>query len=261
MFGPIMRERQKMVLTAAGLGVGLLLAQSAPLEWRYPLIGLFSAATWVLAAWSLRDGISGIEWITVTLPSVLFTASMGLFYILLPQSWWARGAVMLFFGVGQYALLLSANIFSVAAIRTIALLRAASAVGFVMTLVTAFFLYDTIWSFRLPFWEVGVFVWAASWALLLPALWSVKLEKRINRGVLMYSFWQAVLVGVLAMGIAFWPITITVSSLFLCTMLYILLGITQHYFADRLFPRMLWEYVTIGGVVVATVLITAGWGV
>ena len=77
----------------------------------------------------------------------------------------------------------------------------------------------------------------------------------------MYSFWQAVLVGVLAMGIAFWPITITVSSLFLCTMLYILLGITQHYFADRLFPRMLWEYVTIGGVVVATVLITAGWGV
>ena len=46
---------------------------------------------------------------------------------------------MALFGIGQYTLLLTANIFSVAAIRTIALFRAAVAVGFVMTLLTGFF--------------------------------------------------------------------------------------------------------------------------
>ena len=256
-----MRKRQKMVATAGSLGVGLLLAQAAPLEWRYPLVGLFAASTWVLSAWSLREGLSGVEWLTVLLPHVLFTGSVGMFYILLPGSWWARGAVMLFFGVGQYALLLTANIFSVAAIRTIALFRAASAVGFVMTLVTGFFVYNTIWSFRLPFWEVGIWVWLTSWAMLLPALWSVKLDRFLSKEVITYSFWQAVLVGVLAMTISFWPITVAVLSVFLCTILYILMGITQHYFADRLLPRMVWEYVTIGGVVAATVLLTAGWGI
>ena len=150
---------------------------------------------------------------------------------------------------------------SVAAIRTIALLRAAHAVGFVMTLVTGFFVYNTIWSFRLPFWEVGIWVWLTSWAMLLPALWSVKLDRFLSKEVITYSFWQAVLVGVLAMTISFWPITVAVLSVFLCTILYILMGITQHYFADRLLPRMVWEYVTIGGVVAATVLLTAGWGI
>jgi hypothetical protein len=256
-----MRKRQKMVATSMLLGIGLLLAQATALEWRYVLICLFTAATWVLASWSLKDGLSGIEWLTVPLPSVLFTAGVGLFYILLPASWLYRAGVMLFFGIGQYALLLTANIFSVAAIRTIALFRAALAVGFVMTLVTGFFGYNTIWSFKLPFWAVGGLVAVASWALILPALWSVKLEQKLNREVFMYSVYLALGVGGLAMAIAFWPITITVASLFLCTVLYILVGITQHYLSDRLFPRMVWEYVTIGGVVVATVLLTAGWGV
>ncbi len=253
-----MRKRQKMVITAGGLGVGLLLAQATSLEWRYPLVGLFTAATWVLSGWALREGLSGMELLTVPLPQVLFTASVGMFYILLPGSWWARAAVMLFFGVGQYALLLTANIFSVAAIRTIALFRAATAVGFVMTLVTGFFVYNTIWSFRLPFLQVGILVWATSWAMLLPALWSVKLEQKLSREVIMYSFWQAIIVAVLAVAISFWPITVAVVSVYLCTILYIMMGVTQHYFADRLLPRMVWEYVTIGGVVVATVLLTAG---
>src|SRR3989337_2486529 len=188
-----MRKRQKMVATAGSLGVGLLLAQAAPLEWRYPLVGLFAASTWVLSAWSLREGLSGVEWLTVLLPQVLFTGSVGMFYILLPGSWWARGAVMLFFGVGQYALLLTANIFSVAAIRTIALFRAASAVGFVMTLVTGFLLFDTIFSFREPFWLTAFLVIGVGFVLIIPALWSVELLPKLARRVVVYSWWSAVI--------------------------------------------------------------------
>ena len=256
-----MRKRQKLVLTAFSLAVLLLGVQLVGLEIRYILIGVLGVVTWLLASWSLKEGLVGIEWLTVTLPTVLFTVSVGLFYILLPQEWWARLLIALIFGVGQYALLLSANIFSVAAIRTIALFRAASAVGFVMALVTAFFLFDTILSFRPPFYFVGLYTFLTGFFLLLPALWSVELFPQLNARVWTFSLFLALAMGMLSTAICFWPISTSVASLFLSTMLYVILGISQHHFSDRLFNRTALEYVTVGLAVTVTMLLTAGWGV
>jgi hypothetical protein len=256
-----MRKRQKLVLTAFVLAVLLMAVQSVGLEIRYILIGALGAVTWLLSSWALKEGLVGIEWLTVTLPSVLFTIAVGLFYILLPQAFWARGLIALVFGVGQYALLLSANIFSVAAIRTIALFRAASAVGFVMVLVTAFFLFDTIFSFRFPYYLVGLYSFLTSFFLLLPALWSVELLPKLNARIWSFSFFLAISVGILSIAVCFWPISISVASLFMATMLYVGLGISQHHFSDRLFNRTVWEYVIVGMVVTVTMLLTAGWGV
>jgi hypothetical protein len=256
-----MRKRQKMVLAAVVLSAGFLAVSSSSLDLRYWLILGLSLATWLLTGWSLREGLSGWEWLTALLPSVLFTAAVALFYILLPESWLSRLAILLMFGLGQYALLLSGNIFSVAAIRTIALFRAASAVGFVMTLLTAFFLYNTILSFRLIFWQTGLAVVLASFLLLFSALWSVELENKISGKLLRYSGVLAVVMGYFAVAISFWPISVAVASLFFCTMLYVLMGVVQHHFVQRLFPRTIWEYVTVGTVVTITMLLTAGWGV
>jgi hypothetical protein len=89
----------------------------------------------------LREGIDGIEWLTVLTLPPLYTAGVGLFYFLLPVRWLTRLPVAMAYGLGMYVLLLTENIFSVASIRTIQLLRAAQAVGFLLTLVTGFFLY------------------------------------------------------------------------------------------------------------------------
>jgi len=250
-----------MVLVAVVLAVLMWALQAAPLEWRYALTGVLGLLTWGGVAFALLDGLSGIEWITVPLSSVLLTVGAGLFYVLLPPSFFARLTIIALFGVGQYALMLSGNIFSVAAIRTIALVRAASAVEFVMSLLTGFLLFNTILSFRLTFWFTGLWVAVVSFLLLLPGLWSVQLLQKLTRQVLLYSGVLAVLMGLSAVAVAFWPISLSVNSLFLCTMLYIYLGISQHHFSQRLFSKTVGEYVTVGAVVVVTMLLTAGWGV
>lgn len=255
-----MRKRQKFVLTAILLTIGIASIQAAPLGWEYALIALLTAVSWVLAGWSLKEGLSGVEWLTVPLLTSLFTAGLGFFFILLPHTWWLQALILLLFAVGQYALLLTGNIFSVAAIRTIALFRSATAVGFVMTLVTGFLLYNSLLSFRLPFWANGIGVGGVSFLLLLPALWSVELEQKLGRKVLNYSAWLAIMIGLLASAIAFWPISLAVSSLFLTTALYVFMGISQHQFSQKLFTRTIWEYTTVGMVVLITMLITAGWG-
>jgi len=256
-----MRKRQRFVLSALVLSSGLLLIQGVTLEIRYLLIAVMAGVAWILSAWSLKEGLNGIEWLTVTLPSVSFTVAVGLFYILLPQAWWAKILIAILFGIGEYALLLTANIFSVAAIRTIALFRAASAVGFVMTLVTGFLLFDTIFSFRQAYWVNSLVIIGVGFLLIFPALWSVELKPYITRKIVKYSWWSAVSLGIIASAICFWPISISVSSLFVSTMLYVLVGVFQHHLTERLFSRTLWEYLTVGIVVTITTLFTAGWGV
>ncbi len=255
-----MRKRQKFVLTALTLAAGLWGIHALPvaLEWRYWLIALLVGVAAVGSGWALREGLSGIEWLTVVLPPTLFTAGVGLFYILLPTHWLARLAVVTMFGIGQYALLLTANIFSVAAIRTIALFRAAGAVGFVMTMLTGFLLYDAILSFREAWWWSAPLVIIVSMLLLLPALWSVEVEEKLSLKLVKYTIWLAILQGLMAVAISFWPVSLIVASLFLTTMLYIYLGISQHHFSQRLYSRTVWEYLTVGIVVLATMLITAG---
>lgn len=254
-----MRKRQKFVLTALTLAVGLWGIHALPvaLEWRYWLIALLVGVAAVGSGWALREGLSGIEWLTVVLPPTLFTAGVGLFYILLPTHWLARLAVVAMFGIGQYALLLTANIFSVAAIRTIALFRAAGAVGFVMTMLTGFLLYDAILSFREAWWWSAPLVIVVSILLLLPALWSVEVEEKLSLKLVKYTVWLAILQGLMAVAISFWPVSLTVASLFLTTMLYIYLGISQHHFSQRLYSRTVWEYLTVGIVVLLTMLATA----
>lgn len=252
-----MRKRQKFVFTALLSSVLILFAQAAPLEWRYLLIGLISILTYVLSAWSLREGLAGIEWLTVVVPPSLFTLAGGLFYILLPGPLWSRILITAIFAIGNYALLLSGNIFSVAAIRTIALLRAAQTVGLVMTLLTGFLLFDTIFSFRLGFWWIGPLVSIASFLLTVSSLWSVEVGEKLSRRILILSLYIALFMGIFAIVITFWPVTLAVSSLFLTTMLYCLVGVTQHSLSERLFDKTIWEYIVVGGVVIVTMLVTS----
>jgi len=256
-----MRKRQKLVLTAFLLAIFWGAAQAAPLEWRYWLVGLLGIVGWGLSYWALREGLDGAEWLMVLLPIGLFMVAVGLFYILLPVAWAARILIGILLAIGLYALLLTANIFSVAAIRTIALFRAALAVSFVMTLLTGFLLFDTILSFRLSFWIIGILVSSVAFLMFVPSLWSVKLEKRVSADIWTFSIVLSVLMGWLAVAVSFWPINLSVAALFLSTMLYIFLGVSQHHFQERLFVRTVWEYITVGGVVLMTMLLTSGWGV
>lgn len=253
-------KRQKFIISAVFLSIGLLAIQLANISWRYQAIFGLTILTYLLSVWSLREGVSGIEWLTVLILPTLFTAGVGLFYFLLPSSWLARLPVAALYGLGLYALFLTENIFSVAAIRNIQLLRAAHAVGFLLTLLTAFFLYDTILSFRPPFWLNFIFVFLVSLPLFLQGLWSVKLEEKISGQIWFYSLALSLIVAEGALALSFWPVTVSAGSLALITIMYVVLGLAQYYLSQRLFKRTINEYLTVGIIVLAIILITTHWG-
>ncbi len=252
-------KRKKFILTALILTIGLLITQFLEFSWHYSGIIILTILTYFLSAWSLAEGLSGIEWLTVLILPTIFTFGIGFFYFLTPASWLARVPIMFFYFVGIYSLLLTENIFSVAAIRTIQLLRSAHAVAFLLTLVISFFLYNVILSLRLDFWFNFLLVFAVSFPLMLQGLWCINLEEKISKKIWLYTLALSFVLGEVALVFSFWPLNVAVGSLSLTTALYILLGLTQHYLSERLFKRTVNEYLGVGIAVLIVIFLTTRW--
>jgi hypothetical protein len=253
-------KRRKFIFSALLLTIGLTVIQLLQISNRYLAIFLLSLLTVPLTLWSLKEALRGPIWLVSWILPMLFTAGVGLFYFLLPGSLLIAIPVILIYLVGMYVLFLSENIFAVAAIRTIQLFRAASAVGFLLTLVTAFFLYDTIFSFRLPFFQNTLLILIVSFFLFLHGTWSVNLEEKISGQLLFYSLLLALGMGEITLILSFWPTAITLASLFLTSLVYVFLGIVQAKLSDRLFRKTVEEYLTVGLLVLIVLLAYTTWG-
>ncbi len=246
-----MSKRKRFVLVASLLTLGLLGIQTVGIDRRYEAIIFFSGISIILSAWALLSDLKGIEWLTVLSLPALYPASVALFYFLLPESIISKIILLGLFGLGMYALLLTENIYSVAAIRTIQLLRAAHAVGFLITILTAIFLIGTLLSLRQDFWVNAGGVGLIVFILLIQGLWSAILSPRLPRSIITVSAALAAMAGILAAAAGFLPIIPLVSAFLVSGYLYVILGIMQHELQGRLFAKTVQEYLTVAAMVLA----------
>lgn len=227
---------------------------------KFLAIGILSFLTLVLFLWSLREGLNkDMTLLTLVLPA-MFTLGVGFFWFLLPTNIFARLPVIIFYGLGIYTLCLTSNIYTVAAIRTIALLRAARGVGFVLTLVTSFLIYDTILSLKEPIYLASLAIGAISFPLFLQGLWLISLETSFRQEIFIFSFIFSLLIGETAVSLYFWPVTVVVGSLFLTLTVYILLGLGQAKLESRLFFQTTREYLMVGLLVFIGMFFATHWG-
>lgn len=252
-------KRQQFVSITIILTLGLIVTQMAPSDWRYPLVITFSLATFLLTAFGLREDLAGIEWLTLLALPTLFTAAVLLFYFLLPIRWLTRLPVAALYAVGMYALLLTENIFNVAAERSIALLRAAHTIGFLLTLVTYFLLISTIFSFRMSVGWTVIFIGSISFALILQALWSVELTARVSGVVGRTTAVLTLALMELVWIFEFWPVTSTLIALFLTTCVYCSVGMAQQYIGEKFYKKTAIEFGSVAVIVFILLLIATKW--
>jgi hypothetical protein len=237
-----MRRREKFVLSAILLSLGLLSVQYISLDWRFVGVLIFSVLAYFVSAWALSDDLQKIEWITILPLPALYAGAVGAFYFLLPANLGSRIFNLVLFGVGMYALYLTSNIYSVAKGRTIQLLHAAHAIGLLFTLLTSLLFLNTIFSQHLPFYLNGLLVGLLHFPLIFLFLWSVNLEQRVDKQVTHVSWMFTLFLVELAIIFSFFPFSVWNVSLLIMTFLYIGLGILQSHFQNRLFQNTLNEY-------------------
>lgn len=255
-----LEKRQKFIIVSVLFSFLLLLIQITGFEKRLLAICFLTALMPLFAIWSLREALSGIRWLTALILPTLWTAGVGLFYFLLPAVWFSQVPIVAVYALGIYALLLTENVFSVAAIRTIQLYRAAQAVGFLLTLLTSFLLFDTAFSLRLWPWFNSLLIFLISFPLFIQGLWSVTLEERFSSQTFNLCLVSSLVLAEIAFIISFWPVSIAMASLLLTTAAYVLFGLFQAHLQERLFRQTINEYVSVGVFVLLIMLLTTRWG-
>lgn len=255
-----MSKRQRFVVTSFLLSLGFLGVQVLEETYRFSAIGGLSLLTVVLFYWSLREALGRNMSLLALLLPFLFTVGVGLFWFLLPASVFTRIPVLFLYGFGMYALCLTSNIYTVSTIRTIALLRAARGVGFVLTLVTAFLLYDAIVSLKISIFLTAGLVFLASFPLFLQGFWAIPLTKTLTSQVYKMASVSSFLLAQISIVLYFWPVTVIVGSLFLTVAIYVLLGLGQAKLEARLFRATVREYLLVGTLVFLGMVFVTRWG-
>lgn len=252
-------KRQQFVVITVILTAVLMLTQLVSLDLRYPMVVVLSLLTYALCAFGLREDLRGSEWVTLLTLPTFFTAAVAVFYFLLPTRWLTRLPVAALYAVGMYALLLTENIYNVAAARTIALLRAAHSVGFLLTLTTYYLLVQTVLAYRLSAVFNAGLVGIITYPLSLQILWAMDLERMIGKRIKDLTMVITVVSLEIAWIFSLWPVRTTLLALFLTTCFYGLAGMAQQYLTDRLYKRTAWEFFGVVAIVFIILVVTANW--
>ncbi len=256
-----LNKRQKIIATVILLSAVLLSMRLIPISFyiadRFYIILGFGALAYILSLWSLWEGISLLKGIILLILPTFFAIAVSSYYFLLPVRFAVRIPVAFGFGLIFYILLLSQNIFNVSSIRTIPLYRAASTAVLVLTLVTAFLLFNVIYSFDMLFIWNALIVALVTFPLSIYVLWSLEME-RLDAVIITYAMIISLVIGELGLVLSFWPIFHPLASLVLATGLYISLGLTTHSLKDRLTREAVIEYLGWGlGVLIVAILSTS----
>jgi hypothetical protein len=256
-----MSKRKRFLVTSLLLTIGFAGVQFLEQSYKFLGIGALSILTLVLFYWSLKEGLSfNLTLLSLILP-FLFTLGVGFFWFLLPASIFTQVPILIFYGILVYIICLTENIFTVSAIRTIALLRAARGVGFVLTLLVSFLLFNTLLSLRQPFWISSPLVFFVSFLIFIQGLWQIDLSFDFKQAPFYsLSFVFSLILLEISVALFFWPATVTVGSLFLTVSVYVLLGLGQAKLEGRLFSQTIREYLMVGVLVLLSMFLATRWG-
>ncbi|HUD18902.1 MAG TPA: hypothetical protein VMR81_00450 [Patescibacteria group bacterium] len=252
-------KRQQFVLVTVILVFGLMLTEVVPPELRYPMTAVLSLVTYWMTAFALRENLRGIKWVTLLLLPTLFTLSISLFYFLLPTRWLTRVPFLALYAVGMYALMLTENIYHVASERTIALLRAAHSVGYLITLTTYFLLVQTVLAFRFPGITNTILVGVISFFLVFQSLWSVVLEETVSKRVWAVTVAVSLVLTELAWLFSYLPTQSTLIVLFVMTSFYGMVGMAQQYLVEKLYKKTVVEFFSLTSIVFIITMIATHW--
>lgn len=237
-----MRRREKFIITSILLAGLLLLIQSLPLEWRMlASVGLV-IITYLVSGWALWENLDKHEWLTILPMPALFSGSVAVFYTLLPSALLSRIGIFIVFAIGMYALLLTANIYSVSKGRSIQLLHAAHAVGFWFMMVASLLYTEVFFASKINPILIGLGVTLIHFPILFVSLWSMQLKERISKEVIVYALMFSLLLGELAFLFALLPISVWDSALLIMAVMYITVSFVRSVLLGRLFARTFAEY-------------------
>lgn len=251
-------KRQRFVTGVIILSVSLFLVEHFLTSLGIYFVVFLSFLTDVFLYWALKKEFKENFSPQILILPFAFTLAFGLFYFSLPPRLLVQSFLTVLYAVGLYSAYLSQNIFTVSAVRTIALLSSARTVSFVLSIFIYAFFTNTIFSSQLSFFIILPLIFSYSFFLIIHSLWTYTLEKKIKNEIIWSAFLSITLTE-MSFLLWFWPSKPLVISLFLTGFFYIIVGLSHLWFEKRLFKSVLWEYIWVAVFVFIVLVFFTSW--
>lgn len=251
-------KRQKFISSVIFLSMGLFISEHLLGKSGIIVVFILSLLTILLLYTTLKNDLKDNFNLQVFILPFLYSLSVGLFYLLVPARFLTRISMTSLYALGLYSLFLSQNIFTVSSIRTIALLSGARTVSLVISLLSYFFLSNVVFSLHINVVLTLTLIFIYSFFFVLQAIWI----ETLDRNPFSQIFWVLALTLCLvevALFLWFGPSSPTVLALFLTSVFYVLVGMSQAWFEKRLFRSVILEYFWISIISFIFLLVFTNW--
>ncbi|MFA5025346.1 MAG: hypothetical protein WC503_02485 [Candidatus Shapirobacteria bacterium] len=261
-----MPKRLKYFISSIIGAVAFYLYLGLPVESRYYglmlLLAMVAFCFW-FGLGIIFEGTIDTKIMSVLMP-MLWTLGFGMFAALLPTNWLNLLLLTLFFGAVLYVMFLAENVFLVAiGYRTVPLYRAAYTVSLILILLVSFFVFNSMFSFMLPFWGNMIITALLSWLIFTYQYWAIAIELPDDgkeKGKWPYILIPTILLMEIAGILSFWPVGIFKGSIYLVAVIYLISGLLQAEIRNRLFRGIVLTYSYIGVAVVLAIILATNWG-
>lgn len=252
-------KRLRLVISILVLGLVMLISTFFNFDKVVFFLPIFIVTTYLLSYFSFLEGIKGIGWFGLFLMPELVTLFFYLFYFLFPGRWLTRIPFIFVYEVSIYAVLLCANIFNVGVEKNLQLYRAAFSINFFYQALISFMFYNVLFSFKYNFIANMIGAGIGSLLLSLQLFWTIRLNKHLEKDVLIYSLFMGLLMAEITLFISFVPLKIPIYALFLTGIYYSLMGMIYHHIDQKLFKETIREYVSVFIFVLIITLLSLSW--
>ncbi len=252
-------KRKRFIIASAVITLAIFFFPSLLKIHGPVIIVIYLALTYLVSIFALKEDISGIEYITLFILPVLFTLGMGLFISIVPERKLYRWPLYALVPLSIYSIYLTENIFNVAAIRTIQLLRMANVFCYIITLVTSVFLFWFVLSLRLQIIENVLLICLIVTLLTIQFLWSFELTPKFTFKTFLYTTVIILVFAQIGIIINFYAISTIYATLFLVSIYYVLLGIIHHYNEKKLTRKVAVEYTLAAFIVFVFMILSIQW--
>ncbi|MBI2431216.1 MAG: hypothetical protein HYV39_04335 [Candidatus Levybacteria bacterium] len=255
---PFLTKRQRFIIAVVALSLGLFATQHLLGKSGVFVSFLLSFLTvFFLFLSNHQDIKQNFSPFLFVLP-FFYSLAFGLFYFLVPARFLTRLLMTSLYAGGLYSLFLSENIFTVASMRTIALLSSARTVSFIITIISYFFLSNVIFSLNLPAVSEAAIVFSYTFLLTAQSIWSYTFSK-LSSFHFIWVFALSSCLFELSLILWFWPSDPTFIALFLTGIFYTFVGLSHVWLDKRLFRNILWEYIWVSVIVFCILFLFTSW--
>lgn len=252
-------KRIRLVISVIILGLLMLFSTFFNFDKAIFFLPVFVLTTYLLSYFSLLEDIKKIGWFGLFLMPELITLFFYLFYFLFPARWLTRLPFIFIYEVSIYAVLLCANIFNVGVEKNLQLYRAAFSINFFYQAVVSYLFFNVLFSLKYNFLVNVIGAGISAFLLSLQLFWSIRLNRHLDKTVLIYSLFTALLMAEIGLMASFVPSRTAVYALFLTACYYSVTGIIHHHIDEKLFEETIREYVSVWVFVLVISLLSMSW--